>query len=525
MIRCLFTIVFVFLFNFLNAQLTDTNLIVFNDLHFNSEFETKLFDSINNKAEVDKINMFCFTSAGLSQEKLNLIHSKLNLVYKEASAIEIKKGKEEKAITKISEIIHSYLFVKYRLENEFCSVFEKGEYNCVSSTAVFALVFEKLKIPYKIIELPTHVYLVAYPEGKSIKVETTDAEFEYLIIKPEMKKEYVNYLLKTKVISQEEYKAEGVEEIFSKNYFGENGLNLKQLAGVQYYNKGLFLIDNADYQEAYYELAKAYYLFPSPRIKYILYSALVQTFTDGNYYKTEYPVNLSLLTRFDSTMIGLSTLEEEFNIACKKFLVDKTDSVKFHSLYSYLESNVRNPQYLKAFSFIYHYNMMLFCKQLEYDEAAFYHAEISYDLNPNHLYVKPIFLEMLMGHFDFFDSETPANKVLEEILKYEKKYPNLVAEKQIVELKLIVFLENAMQLIKNKKYAEAQIVLDDFEKKFGKDQIEKMYISQQIEDVYGKMVLYYFGKGNKAKAREMVKRGLILFPESYDLKRKSEVLH
>jgi hypothetical protein len=63
----------------------------------------------------------------------------------------------------------------YKLDSFFPDIFSTKTYNCVNGTALFAIIFDEINIPYHILEVPNHVYLIAYPSTLKIGVESTDA--------------------------------------------------------------------------------------------------------------------------------------------------------------------------------------------------------------------------------------------------------------------------------------------------------------------------------------------------------------
>ena len=86
---------------------------------------------------------------------------------------EKKEKKEKKRIKFIYDAFHDTFLKKYNSSVFFSEIFKNGNYNCVTATALYCYVFEKLDIPYKVKDLPTHVYLIAYPDLYNIKLETT----------------------------------------------------------------------------------------------------------------------------------------------------------------------------------------------------------------------------------------------------------------------------------------------------------------------------------------------------------------
>lgn len=61
---------------------------------------------------------------------------------------------------KVYKTLHKKYLSQYKETVDPCDVFSTGVYNCVIATAIYAMAFEELQIPYQIKETPNHVYLI-----------------------------------------------------------------------------------------------------------------------------------------------------------------------------------------------------------------------------------------------------------------------------------------------------------------------------------------------------------------------------
>jgi hypothetical protein len=102
----------------------------------------------------------------------------------------------------------------YKLSNNFSEIFETGYYNCVSGSALFALILSKLEIPYQIIEAPTHVFLIAYPNTEKIVLESTIPDEGSHQFSKRIIERYIADLYKSKLISKEEFEGNHAVRLF-----------------------------------------------------------------------------------------------------------------------------------------------------------------------------------------------------------------------------------------------------------------------------------------------------------------------
>ncbi len=153
---------------------------------------------------------------------------------------------------------HLKRFSKYSL---FADVMKNGTYDCVSGTALYALLLEGLNIPYEIWEMDYHAYLTLKVEGKTIVFEATDPVHGF-IAQPEQIEEHLN-LYKSAARAFKE--AHGQKEALI-----HRAVTLKQLAGLQFYNRAIkaLLDQRAEVARQFAQQALTYY--PAPRIKRLL---------------------------------------------------------------------------------------------------------------------------------------------------------------------------------------------------------------------------------------------------------------
>ena len=126
------------------------------------------------------------------------------------------------------------------------------------------MVFSNLGYEIKIWETPYHAFLEVFDEnGQGILIESTDPAFGVVSNAKKIekrKKEYLNgYNLSNPIGIGANKIEDGVE-----GYIKE--INLKELAGLQYYNDAILAFNRGDYNQASITLKKASYLYPSPRI-------------------------------------------------------------------------------------------------------------------------------------------------------------------------------------------------------------------------------------------------------------------
>lgn len=137
-----------------------------NDLSFENDFEEQKIREF--KDNNDYLAVLIGSSGRGSNEILKKAEAQLDELYQSLNPEKLKKKSAKKKIKKIFKAVQNDLLVRYSLENQLVEIFENGRYNCVSATAIYALILEKFAIQYRITQEPEHVYLTAIFEDLNI---------------------------------------------------------------------------------------------------------------------------------------------------------------------------------------------------------------------------------------------------------------------------------------------------------------------------------------------------------------------
>jgi len=137
-------------------SLSTDSLVRWNEISFTTSFEEHAFRSFLKKNDKDYLRLFLVNSP-TAEEDLKLFEKRMSETLNEITASGSLKKINEKKIRYIYDLVHSRFLIKYEAENRFYEIIRTGKYNCVTATALYALLFEALGIPYAIKEEPTHV--------------------------------------------------------------------------------------------------------------------------------------------------------------------------------------------------------------------------------------------------------------------------------------------------------------------------------------------------------------------------------
>ncbi len=193
---------------------------------------------------------------GSPWKEIREAHDEIQTLLQEWSARREKYKKEAKFLKKIFGLIHRKYLKRYRQYSTLREVFEKKNYDCVSGTSLYALVFEYLGQSYQIKETPFHTYLILNLENsKRILIESTSPRLGWVRNENQIR-EMEHYF--TWLDHQEFY---GETLVFNRT------ITLRQLAGLQYYNQAVDFYNRKEFEQAKQYLRQATRLYETKRIK------------------------------------------------------------------------------------------------------------------------------------------------------------------------------------------------------------------------------------------------------------------
>jgi hypothetical protein len=168
---------------------------------------------------------------------------------------------QSRLVQRIFYKVHRKYLRRYSTPSTLTDLVEDGYYDCITGTALYAIIFDKLGLDYTIVENTYHVFLKLDFGNKMVLVEPTNPLGGF-IADPEM--------IKTTLKSYREDLA-GQEwrnqEYYRPYHEVDNEINLVNLAGLQYFNMAAKAYNQRNLRIALTHLSTALELYPSTRLK------------------------------------------------------------------------------------------------------------------------------------------------------------------------------------------------------------------------------------------------------------------
>jgi hypothetical protein len=179
---------------------------------------------------------------------------------------------------------HKKFLKTYKAYSPFSSLFENGEYDCLSGTSFFSVVLDELQFRYKIIETNYHIFLLIETGQGQVLLETTDRFFGFKTNPQEIEKSISHYKENLMAIGSSDkrqyYK-------YHVDLFHE--VSSRQLSGLLYFNQAVVAFNHHDWIGCTESLYKARLIYDNVRVKElteILVNAIGLS-TLNNYEKQE----------------------------------------------------------------------------------------------------------------------------------------------------------------------------------------------------------------------------------------------
>lgn len=497
------------------------SLVFMNEIKFSSDFEKEAFRKyLKEKNQGAILDLFLAVSP-MDKTKSKEIENRLSSLTASIRESGIDKKKPEKKIKSVYDQVHNPLLKKYELENRFYDIFTTGNYNCVSATALYSLVFEQLGIPYEIKEEPTHVYLLGYPNSQNILVETTSPLHGYLSFNQDFKSQYVTSLIKQKVIGADEGERSSVDELFNKYYFKNEKVSISNLVGIQYMNDGIFLKDHDQLLKSYEQMEKAYIFYPSKKCEFLLFILGTEVLSKVKLSPKEKAVLIGKLSRFKDQGITNDMIKGEFINLTQELLFKQNDKSLYNECYRLLGAKITDKELRDEIDYVYHYeNGRVLYNQGNYSRAKpFFEKALA--LQPNNVDLGGIFVTILAKTLRPIDNN---KAILDSLHAYQKKYPSL---DQFNSFKTILASVTVAQF--GEEYDNGKVELaEQYKKEFEgylKEEPSLELSPGIIGKAYSSACSYYFKKGQKAKAKQYLTDGLKVSPNNYELRMRMQMIH
>jgi hypothetical protein len=179
----------------------------------------------------------------------------------------LQKLSEKKATLKSEALFLSHTFYRthqrflrnYQEFSNFSNLFSSGSYNCLSATALYALILDYFNYEYQIVETNYHIFVLINTNEGIFLFETTDGQNGFVSSPRKVQEKIASY--KKNVLS----KADDSKTYYSYRSSLYNEITLDQLTGLFHYNLAVQAFNDRDETSAVRHLEESVKTYYSPR--------------------------------------------------------------------------------------------------------------------------------------------------------------------------------------------------------------------------------------------------------------------
>lgn len=480
-------------------------------LIFSNDFERKIFTKYCSGEKVDPIDILIsidYTS------KSELIKVKLTIFFESLEKSGFKQLSKKKQIKDIYKKVHSTFLQKYTEEVVFSDIFINGNYNCVTASSLYALVFDHFNIDFQIKKTPVHVYLIADPKGEQIAIETTLPNKGLVVYDDRLKKGFVEYLKDNKLISENEYRTNTIDALFEKNYTKAATINLTELTSLQYYNNGITLYQAEKYEDAANSFEKARILYSESTIKFMQSNSLVSLLSEQNRTKKYNGITLAkYINENKKSATSLEYTNDYFSNVSRELVINHPNISVYNTYYSEFINNLSDSIDRKEFNQLYSDLLGYYYYTTSEFKKAIKHFGDSYKLNPENIQTKQALQDLILKSIS---SDKLSENRVDTLIKYIQVFPFILNNTNIQQMVGYVFVGAFDEILNGSRLANERVYLDKIYNSILNSKLNETN-PDIVSYIYSQMASTYYRYHFYESQEDVLKKGLELVPNSATL--------
>lgn len=433
------------------------------------------------------------------------------------------KLSDKKRIKKIFADTKSEYLKRYSLYAFFSDIKIHDTYNCVTGSALFAIIFEELGIPYKVVEIPRHVYLIAYPGTLDYGIESTVTEEGVYNWTENNKSQAINFLIQSGEVKESEVRFKGVDAVLNEFFYTDIQEGFESLVGMQFFNYALLMSEQNNYPEALHYLERSESYGENQRSKMIKGAVLGTLIDETEIENTKLP---EYLVRYYTILEKKSHKQRtlaNFNYVTSEALVNRKDEAYLDSaentIFRFLSDEEEQDLFLSCLDrakAVWHYNR-------RQGEKALFYAKKGYERNPENKEFEDLIGSLIVPEvFSLFTAETFGIAFLDSLDSYEQRYPFLLETPEYINDVTMTYsnLVSSAYFYGDFEVIEMNRCLERLEKLSHHPDLDKREVYPQIGKAYGDISTYYFREKEYDEALKWINLALEFDAGSEALQRK-----
>ena len=491
------------------------------ELIYHSSMEAAVFDCLAAGRECDLMMLAMATDPVMTNEAFEMHRAGFFQFLDSLKSDRNFRRSPRRQVPFIFQSIHDKYFREYQVNPLFSHIFGNGDYNCITASVLYGLAFEHFNIPYRIIMIPDHVFLLAYPEGEGIIVETTNPlRGAHLAIGSRERAYAVRQLVEMKLVTQEEVNQKGADQVFSQVYLSRETPSLLELIGALYHNQALGAAELRRYLDSYELFKKSSFLYPRLSTTGSMMTHAWAVVTQGQFHQPETSRVLTEMEKFMVFELPAQVLIDQ-GLAFMDAAMRIGHFPMMDSVYAWLYKGFSHHHIKNELKFGYHYNKSVILDRQQYPDVALEYLSTALELKPYDHKANIRLTELL---FSMLYARHPAEEMYVILTTLAARFGHITEDENFRIIQQLVLLELMNRHYTLLFFEEAEHYRHTFEQAFSPGSIETAETLQYLEEVYSRASLHYYRQRQFSGARAVLSSGLQYLPGSFELQSKMDAL-
>lgn len=485
-------------------------------LRFHSEIEKEGFNSFCSGLKPDYLTMAIAVNSSSGSGELTTIRQ---VIKTEAGFLKAGMAGIKKPAAKLKYIfdhVQSTFLKQYDLDADFSQMFENGKHNCLTATLLYTLLLDELSIRYTIKFMPGHVYPIVYANEVPYIFETTDPVHGFVELNSNVQKEAIQSMRLMQFISSDNGKNSSTGNLFDRYYIKLNNTEMKGLIAYQYTNASFAAMLKQDFNTSYDLITKGIRLTPMDEMFLMQEELLKQSISLAN--KTSSKRAALLVTYYNTTKNEnkKNQVADEFKHSVYIILFSSFPSPdSLLPVYKTFYNGIKDEDMRNVLEETYTSQYLEYLQTMDKREEAFELIYAAYTGGNKTAFIK----SQMHNSINLLSEGMPFDKSgVKAFDSLVFKYPALMDFDVFVYNRCQVVITAAGQAFQAKNGEEGERLLKKFDTDGYYDKTKPSYCNPAY--VYSLAGSYYFRKGNTAKAKASLNKGLTFDPDNYEIIKK-----
>ena len=485
-------------------------------LSFKTPFEEYVFKNHNT---LSSLELLLAISPNMDEAKALDIKKQIHEFEEKLKNKKFELKKESKKVKTLFDETHYLFLEKYHDVANFDEIFANKTFNCVSGSALYALILDDFNIPYAIKESPTHVYLVVNPNSSHIVLESTRPDIGFIDKSDHYIKSVMDQLIDLKQLTKDEVKTKGYRTAYNDYFFSEDTIPTKALASIQYSNEAITLMEEEKHEEALNSAYKAQYLNESPSNAYIITMILNNNMIDNELNDS---IDFSRVVEYSNfTNNNADYIEALHTQKINSKIFQEGDLEFAENITNYFINNLKDSNLITSIEV--NYLMLLadyYQAKADWDNSITY-ASKAYTLNPSNVRLQGL-IGISINNKNV--GKAFSQDILDELLGYKATYPFLADHSMVNNMISSSSIYLALKYLSDRKISKSVETMAIFEDLINTQQDKISFNEEFVAQYYKQLCEYYFQVNKYSKGSQAIKRGLTIIPNNELLNSRKSVL-